>query len=131
MTCCSCSSCPEYQNKPAKPTIHRWMLPEKPWSCLHLDHANSFMGSNWLVLMDAYLKYPCIYHTQSVSSKATIELLEQDFAYCGSHAHNGQCFMFPQRGVPDLVQGGKHHSYDRSTIPSSYQWGCRVPYSDL
>ena len=28
----NCQSCAEHQNKPPKPSIHPWMLPEKPWS---------------------------------------------------------------------------------------------------
>eukprot|EP00731_Ephydatia_muelleri_P009196 Em0004g1534a len=50
---------------------------------LHLDHAINFMGTNWLVLIDAYSKYPCIHPVSSTSSKATTELLEQDFAHFG------------------------------------------------
>ena len=61
--CHSCIPCGEHQNKPAKPAIHPWMLPEKPLSRLHLDHAINFLGSNWLVLTDAYSKYPCIHAT--------------------------------------------------------------------
>ena len=68
-TCRSCTSCAEHQNKPSKPANHPWMLPEKPWSRLHLDHAINFLGSNWLVLIDAYSKYPCIHPTQSITSK--------------------------------------------------------------
>ena len=82
-TCRQCIPCGEQQNKPAKPAIHPWMLPEKPWSRLHLDHAINFLGNNWLVLTDAYSKYPCIHPTQSVSAKSTIDLLEQDFAHFG------------------------------------------------
>ena len=41
------------------------------------------MGSNWLVLTDAYSKYPCIHPTTSVSAKATIGILEQEFAHFG------------------------------------------------
>ena len=59
------------------------MLPEKPWSQLHMDHAINFMGSNWLVLTDAYSRYQCIHLTQSVSNKTTTDLLEQDFAHFG------------------------------------------------
>ncbi len=78
-----CVPCGEHQNKPSKPAIHPWMLPEKPWSRLHLDHAINFMGSNWLLVTDAYSKYPCIHPTQSVSAQATIDLLEQDFSHFG------------------------------------------------
>ena len=41
------------------------------------------MGQNWLVVTDAYTKYPCIHSTTSVSSRSTIDLLEEDFAHFG------------------------------------------------
>jgi hypothetical protein len=82
-TCRHCEACAEHQNKPPKMDNHPWMMPEKPWSRLHLDHAINFMGTNWLVLTDAYSKYPCIHVTQSTSSSTTIDLLEQDFAHFG------------------------------------------------
>ena len=54
--CQSCTSCAEHQNPPKVPN-HPWMLHEKPWSQIQLDHAINFMGSNWLVVV-AYSKYP-------------------------------------------------------------------------
>ena len=50
---------------------------------MHVDHAINFLGSNWLVLIDAFSKYPCIHPTSSTSTKSTTELLEQDFAHFG------------------------------------------------
>ena len=79
----ACQACAEHQNLPSKPPVHPWMFPEKPWSHLHVDHAINFLGSNWLLLTDAYSNYPCIHQTSSTSSKAAIELLEQDFAHFG------------------------------------------------
>ena len=81
--CRSCINCAEHQNRPPKETNHPWMIPEKPWSRVHLDHAINFMGSNWLVLVDAYSKYPCIYSTSSTSTKSTTDLLEEAFAHFG------------------------------------------------
>ena len=81
--CHKCTSCGQFQNKPAKPSIHPWMMPEKPWSRLHLDHAINFLGRNWLVLVDAYSKYPCIHPTTSTSSNSTTAILEQEFAHFG------------------------------------------------
>ena len=81
--CRKCTSCGKFQNKPDKPSIHPWMMPEKPWSRLHLDHAINFLGRNWLVLVDAYSKYPCIHPTTSTSSKSTTAILEQEFAHFG------------------------------------------------
>ena len=82
-TCHTCSSCSEFQNMPAKAANHPWMLPEKPWSRIHVDHAINFMGTNWLVAVDSYSKYPCIHPTNSVSSKETMRLLEEDFSHFG------------------------------------------------
>ena len=79
----TCQACAEHQNKPPKPPVHPWMFPEKPWSRVHVDHAINFLGSNWLVLTDAYSNYPCIHQTSSTSSKAAIDLLEEDFAHFG------------------------------------------------
>lgn len=81
--CKNCTNCAEHQNRPPKEPNHPWMMPEKPWSRLHLDHAINFMGSNWLVVMDSYSKYPCIQPTQSTSTRATTELLEETFAHFG------------------------------------------------
>ena len=79
--CRQCSTCAEHQSEPSKAAVHPWMLPEKPWSRLHIDHAINFLGFNWLVVTDAYTKYPCIHATQSVSAKSTIELLQEDFGF--------------------------------------------------
>ena len=55
--CRFCTFYAKHQNRPSKPPIHPWMVPEKPWSRLHLNNAVNFMGSNWLVLVDTYPKY--------------------------------------------------------------------------
>ena len=48
-----------------------------------MDHAVEFLGRNWLVLVDPFSKYPCIHPTGSISTQATIDLLEEDFAHFG------------------------------------------------
>ena len=62
-----------------------------------MDHAINFMGQNWLDVVDAYLKYCCIYPTSSISSKAT---RLEDFAHFG-YPHiivldNATCFTFDE-----------------------------------
>ena len=117
--CRKCTSCGQFQNKPDKPSIHPWMMPEKSWSRLHLDHAINFLGRNWLVLVDAYSKYPCIHPTTSTSSKSTTAILEQEFAHFG-YPHtlvtdNATTFMSQefqawckQRGIVHLT-GAPYH----------------------
>ena len=81
--CRSCTSCCEHRRAPSKPKLHPWVMPEKPWSRLQIDHAINFMGRNWLVITDTYTKYSCIHPTGSVSTKSTVEMLEEDFAHFG------------------------------------------------
>ena len=81
--CHKCTTSAIHQNAPPKAALRPWMLPEKPRSRLHLDHAINFVGHNWLVMVDAYSKYLCIHPTQSISAKTTMNLLEQDFALFG------------------------------------------------
>ena len=59
------------------------LLPEKPWSSFHLDRAITFMGTNWLVIVDAYSKYPCIHVTSFTSTEAMVDILEQQFVHFG------------------------------------------------
>ena len=82
-TCRNCTACAEHQNNPPKTANHPWIMPEKPWSRIHIDHAINFMGKNWLIMVDAYSKYPCMRPTTSVGTKATTDLLEEEFAHFG------------------------------------------------
>ena len=45
--CLSCHACMEHQNNPPQAPIHPWMMPEKCWSRVHIDHAR---GWCWLTL---------------------------------------------------------------------------------
>ena len=85
--CHKCTTCAEHQSNPPKSANHPWMLPEKPWSRVHIDHAINFLGTNWLVLIDAYSKYPCIHPTTSTSSKSTTELEVEHQSGFGSGGH--------------------------------------------
>ncbi|GFR92835.1 Pol polyprotein [Elysia marginata] len=80
---CTCQSCVEHQNNPPKAPVHPWMLPEKHWSRLQIDHAVNCMDKNWLMLIDAYSTYPTIHATSPTSNRATIHILEEDFAHFG------------------------------------------------
>lgn len=81
--CKKCTGCAEHQNSPPKEVNHPWIRPEKPWMRIHIDHAINFLGSNWLIVVDAYSKYPCIHKTSSTSTATTIDLLEESFAHFG------------------------------------------------
>ena len=44
--CRKCTTCAIHQTAPPKAALHLWMLPEKPWSRLHLHHVINIMGHN-------------------------------------------------------------------------------------
>ena len=72
-----CTTCAVHQKKPLKAANHtHGCFQRKPWSCVHVDHAINFLGSNWLILIDAYSKYPSIHPTTSTTT-------EQGFTHFG------------------------------------------------
>ena len=81
--CRTCTACAEHQSQPPKAPSRPWMMPEKPWSRVHVDHAINFMGSHWLIMVDAHSKYPCVHSTTSTSTKTTIDLLSESMAHFG------------------------------------------------
>jgi len=114
-----CPACIEHQNLPARQPIHPWTTPVKPWSRVHIDHAVSFKGQNWLVMVDAMSKYPCIHPMTSITTKATTRKLDEDFAHFGYPntivSDNAQCFSSVEfktwcfeRGIEHL-QGAPYH----------------------
>ena len=114
-----CTACNEHQRLPPKQPSHPWITPDKPWSRLHIDHAINFRGHNWLVMVDAYSKYPCVHLMSSISTKATTRRLEEDFAHFGyPHAivtDNAACFTSTEfqtwceeRGIQHL-HGAPYH----------------------
>ena len=82
-----CCACGQHQSVTTQAPVHPWMMPEKPWSRIHVDHAIEFLGQHCLVMIDAYSKYPCIYQTTSVSTQTTANFLEDSFTHFG-YLHN-------------------------------------------
>ena len=78
-----CSTCGQHQSATTQAHVHPWMIPEKPWSRIHVDHAIGFLGQHWLVIIDAYSKYLCVYPTTTVSTETTINLLEDSSTHFG------------------------------------------------
>ena len=76
-----CGRCGQHQLGTTQAPVHPWMMPEKPSSRIHVDHAIDFLGQHRLAMIHAYLKYPCIYPTTSVSTQITINLHKDSFTH--------------------------------------------------
>ena len=79
----SCTNCAVMARDPLKVHLHSWNFPRKPWQRLHLDFAGPFRGKVWLILIDAYSKWPEVHAMTETTSEATIQQLRKIFAVHG------------------------------------------------
>jgi transposase InsO family protein len=79
----SCEVCQALRADPPKAQVHPWMFPEKPWSRLHVDYAGPIGGFMYLVLVDAYSKFPEVVKMKSTTSTSTINVLRSIFSRQG------------------------------------------------
>ena len=68
---------------PQRVPLHSWDFPRKPWQRLHLYYAGPFKGEMWLILIDAYSKWPEVHVMTEATSKATIQQLRKIIAIQG------------------------------------------------
>ena len=71
----SCAACQETKNTPPKVPLHPWQWPSKPWSRVHIDFAGPFLNRFFLVLVDAFSKWPEVIEMSSSTTAKTIEAL--------------------------------------------------------
>ena len=79
----NCTHCQATSSSPPKAPLHPWEWPIQPWSRLHLDFAGPFLGSMYLVLVDAYSKWLNVEVMQSITAEKTIQKLQAIFATHG------------------------------------------------
>ena len=83
-------------NSPPEIRGHPWLTPSKPWERIHLDFAESFMGTNFLVIIDAHSKWIEVYEQPKLTTENTTENLLRCFATYGFprqiHTDNGRAF---------------------------------------
>lgn len=78
----NCPNCLENRHMPSKVT-HEWITPIRPWSRLHIDFAGPYMNKNFLIVVDAYSRWPEIFMVNNTTSSTVIRLLRSLFATHG------------------------------------------------
>ena len=59
-TCCkACNICAVTATAPAA-NLSPWPITDNPWDRVHVDFAGPFLGSMWLLAMDAHSKWPSV-----------------------------------------------------------------------
>lgn len=84
----TCDKCQLTRNMPAESPLSMWEWPDRPWSRIHLDFAGPFLGSMFLIVIDARTKWLEVEIMHSIKAEPTIEKLRQ---------------MFPKFGIPDTI----------------------------
>ncbi|PIC43759.1 hypothetical protein B9Z55_004376 [Caenorhabditis nigoni] len=79
----SCDLCASVAKNPIKNTLCSWPIPTAPWQRVHCDYAGPVDGRYYLVIVDAFSKWPEVIPTTSITSTATINILRRIFAQFG------------------------------------------------
>ncbi|XP_059222312.1 uncharacterized protein K02A2.6-like [Stomoxys calcitrans] len=86
-----CDVCASTAKSPPRTTLHSWPIATRPMRRIHIDFAGPVNQSTYLLIIDAFSKYPEVYPMKSTTSSSTIECLRD---YCSK-------FGFPESLVSD------------------------------
>lgn len=78
-----CSGCQVNRNTPREAPVHPWEFPLRTWQRIHIDFAGPFLGAMFLIIVDAYSKWPEVVPMQSTTATRTIDRLREVFARTG------------------------------------------------
>jgi hypothetical protein len=78
-----CRPCALTAKCPIKTLLHSWPKAERPWSRVHVDFAGPINGFWYLIIVDAFSKWPEVLQTRSITAHTTIEIMRPIFARFG------------------------------------------------
>ena len=114
-----CAGCANASKQPRKTEPCPWPHPTKPWSRLHVDFAGPIDGYQFLIVVDAYSKWPEVIPMTTTTARATVAKLRQVFCRFGAPhtlvSDNGRKFTssefaeFCQQNAIDHVRSPPFH----------------------
>ena len=78
-----CAACQANRKSPPEAPLHPWEWPSKPWSRFHVDFAVPFMGTTFLIQVDAHSKWLEVVPVSTPSSQQAIKALRHIFSTHG------------------------------------------------
>ncbi|XP_059611718.1 uncharacterized protein K02A2.6-like [Phlebotomus argentipes] len=78
----TCTDCALTAKNPVKAHLSSWPLATRSWERIHIDYAK-YKGENFLLIIDAYSKWPEVFRTSSTTASQTIAKLTETFARNG------------------------------------------------
>lgn len=82
-----CSGLMDHRNTAPEATIHPWEFPVKLWQRIHVDFVDPFLGSMFLIVVDAHSKWPEVLNMNRTTATHTVERLRVLFARNGLPEH--------------------------------------------
>lgn len=77
-----CNKCLEHRHMPPR-SQHEWITPTRRWSRLHIDFAGPFRNKYFLIIVDAYSRWPEVFVVNNTTSATVIKYLRIVFANHG------------------------------------------------
>ena len=102
----TCLVCQKMRSDPVKVPVNPWTFPTQPWSRIHVDFVGPVPGATYLVVADAYSKFPEIVKMTSTTATATINALRD---------------IFSRYGLPEIMVSDNGPQF----IASEFQHFCR------
>ena len=107
----SCESCQSVRNNPSSTLLHPWAWPDGPWKRIHVDFADPFQGSMFMVILDAHSKRLEVVPATTTTEKM-LEVLRNMFARYGVSeqlvSDNGSQFTSAEFDLCMKANGVKH-----------------------
>ena len=107
-----CTGCQLTQNNPKTAPLHSWEWPSQPWQCIHIDFTGPFLGTMFLIVVDAHSKWPEVIPMTTTTTSRTIEELRKLFATHGLPeqlvSNNGPQFIADEFGEFMMSNGINH-----------------------
>ena len=78
-----CQTCQVVQNQPPQCSMHPWIPATRPMERIHVDFAGPFEGLMYMIVVDAYSKWPEVVIMSNITTGKTIEALRGIFSRFG------------------------------------------------
>lgn len=81
--CRNCEACFTYKDNPPKVQLNPWPPPKEPRTRIHVDFMGPFNNKYFLIIVNAYTKWPEVFIINSITTEVSIKTLRSTFARFG------------------------------------------------
>lgn len=78
-----CKACQVTRSNPPIVSYHCWETPSEPFQRIHADYAGPFLGFYYLIIVDAYSKWPEVRIVNNMTTETTIRICREFFSSYG------------------------------------------------